>query len=583
MKPCHAWWRDEEAIHSDDYVIYEDFAVFVDLAWQAVGLPKPTKTQLEIARYLQHGPDQKIILAFRGVAKSWLTSAFVLWRLLRDHQLRFLVVSAGQDRADNFTTFCFQLMNAMPLLARLIPGPEQRRSIKSFDVAPARPDHTPSVSSRGITGQIVGLRADVIIADDIEIPKNSATEPLREKLDRNTREFAAILKPDGESCYLGTAQSQKTIYLNKPTYQIRIWPAEYPELKKKNDVAYWSNLAPRVREALENGTASPGDPVDPERFPSDVLAAKRDEYGRSEYRLQFMLDTAISDLDKFPLRLSDLIVTDIDNDRAPTWHTWASGPDQVIPDLDCVGLTGQRYHRPMAVSKDLEEYEARVMSIDPAGTGKDEVGVCVAFGLRSQVFVKLCAGLRGGYSDANLIQIARWAATYKVHRILIEENFGGGMFAKLLQPFLIQYAGGVTIEDIRAMGQKEVRIIDSIEPLMNRHKLIVDTQVLRGELALLDDEGYGLRGKLYMLAHQMAFITKERGALAQDDRLDALQIAVAHFIDTMHHDEKVAVDQAKDEAFDKWLEELEEQEDWRNHQIRGVPQRSSFVDPYGDD
>ena len=85
----------------------------------------------------------------------------------------------------------------MPILAHLIPDDDQRQSKISFDVKPAAASHAPSVKSVGITGQLAGSRADIIIADDIEVPNNSMTQGQRDKLSEAVKEFDAILKPNG--------------------------------------------------------------------------------------------------------------------------------------------------------------------------------------------------------------------------------------------------------------------------------------------------------------------------------------------------------------------------------------------------
>src|SRR5271166_6386538 len=159
--------------------ILDDFRNFLFLVWRHLNLPDPTPVQYDIAHYLQHGPKRCIIEAFRGVGKSYVTSAFVVWLLLRDPQLNILVVSASKDRADQFSIFTKRLIAEMPMLAHLRPKDEQRNSMISFDVGPARNSHAPSVKSVGITGQITGSRADVIIADDVEVPNNSMTDMMR--------------------------------------------------------------------------------------------------------------------------------------------------------------------------------------------------------------------------------------------------------------------------------------------------------------------------------------------------------------------------------------------------------------------
>lgn len=73
------------------------------------------------------------------------------------------------------------------------PKKEQRDTQNIFDVAPASPDISPSVKSVGIYGQITGSRADVLIADDVEIPTNSGTQVQRDKLSEAVREFDSII------------------------------------------------------------------------------------------------------------------------------------------------------------------------------------------------------------------------------------------------------------------------------------------------------------------------------------------------------------------------------------------------------
>ena len=80
--------------------IKTDFKAFLTLIWRELDLPKPTRAQLCIADYLQHGPKRLQISAFRGVGKSWISAAFVLWILFNDPDRKILVISASKERAD---------------------------------------------------------------------------------------------------------------------------------------------------------------------------------------------------------------------------------------------------------------------------------------------------------------------------------------------------------------------------------------------------------------------------------------------------------------------------------------------------
>jgi hypothetical protein len=190
----------------------DDFRVFLRQVWDFLALPRPTPVQNAIGWLLQHGPRRLILCAFRGVGKSWITVAFVLWCLLLDPQKKILVVSANQQLADDFSKFCKQLIHQMPMLQHLAPREGQRDSAITFDVGPATPSKDPSVKSAGITGQITGNRADIIIPDDLEVPKNSHTVLLRSRIGELVKEFDAILKPGGRIIYLGTPQVEDSLY-----------------------------------------------------------------------------------------------------------------------------------------------------------------------------------------------------------------------------------------------------------------------------------------------------------------------------------------------------------------------------------
>ena len=356
-----------------------DFRVFLTLVWRHLNLPDPTPIQLDIALYLQHGPRRKIIEAFRGVGKSWITAAYVVWRLRQNPNLKFMVLSASKDRADNFTTFCLRLINEIPILQCLIPRADQRCSKLSFDVGPARADHAPSVTSKGIFSQITGGRADEIISDDVEVPNNSFTQAMRDKLSEAVKEFDAILKPGGTITYLGTPQTEQSLYNQLPDrgYAIRIWPARYPS---EDQLINYGNerLAPFILRRLEGEPTLVGRTTDPRRFSDDDLLERELSYGRSGFQLQFMLDTRLSDMEKYPLKLGDLIVMSCSATDAPEKPIWAAGTTNILNDVPCVGLNGDsRYYGPAFLHGTWLPYTGSVMAIDPAGRGKDETAVCV--------------------------------------------------------------------------------------------------------------------------------------------------------------------------------------------------------------
>ena len=506
-------------------------------------MPDPTPVQLEIAEYLQHGERRKIIQGFRGVGKSWITSTYVVWRLRMNPQLKFLVVSASKDRADNFSTFTMRLINEMPLLSPLIPQDHQRNSKISFDVAPSSADHAPSVKSQGVLGQMAGSRADEVIADDCEVPNNSFTQPMRDKLAESVKEFDAILKPGGKITFLGTPQVENSLYLTleERGYTTRIWTARYPEYKNN----YGDRLAPRLQRNLTEGTVKPRDPVDPERFSDIDLMEREASYGRSGFNLQFMLDTTLSDQDRYPLKINDLVISSVNQEYAPEKVIWSNSPEYVLTDLPCVGFNGDRFYRPAQEFGDFIEYTGSVMFVDPSGKGKDQTAISCVKMLNGNLYVTECLGLSGGYSDRVLERISKIARDNKINTIIVEQNFGGGMFAELLKPFLMRYHP-CELKDVRNTKTKELRIIDTLEPVMNSHRLIIDRKVIEKDFRSNSNEPPERRLKL-QLVYQLSRISRHRGSLVHDDLVDSLAGAVAYWTEYMAQDEDKNIRNRKDQ------------------------------------
>jgi len=530
-----------------------DFRNFTYLVWQHLGLPEPTPVQYDIANYLQHSPKRCIIEAFRGVGKSYITAAYVVHQLLLDPQLKFMVVSASKARADDFSTFTQRIIMELPICQHLVAKEGQRWSKIAFDVAPAKASGSPSVKSVGVTGQLTGSRADIIIADDVEVPNNSMTHMMREKLSETVKEFDAVLKPEGKIIYLGTPQNEMSLYnvLLGRGYDMRVWPARYPTLERA-EKAYGGRLAPFLYETLqEKLEAVYGLPTDDKRFDDTDLLERELSYGRSGFALQFMLDTSLSDANKYPLKLSDLIVYSCDKDSAPEKMVY--GIMKPMSDIPNVGLSGDKFYAPED-TVGRAAYTGSVMAIDPSGRGSDETAYSIVKMLNGFLYVVDCGGVEGGYSDTTLQHLTDLAKIHQVNTVLIESNFGDGMFTELLKPYMLK-TYPVTLEEVRHNTQKEQRIIDTLEPVMNQHRLVIDPKVVQKDYDSVQNMPPE-KGIKYMLTYQMTRITKQRGALAHDDRLDVLAMAVQYWTEQMAADADTEIRTRKEELLDNELEKF---------------------------
>jgi len=534
--------------------IRSDFKVFLTLVWRELDLPKPTRAQLCIADYLQNGPKRLQISAFRGVGKSWITAAFVLWVLFNDPDKKIMVISASKERADNFSIFCQKLILDIKWLNFLGPqDKDQRWSRISFDVGPAKPHQAPSVKSVGITGQMTGSRAHLMIFDDVEVPANSATDMQREKLLQLVTESESILTPDDDSriLFLGTPQSTFTIYrkLAERSYRPFVWPSRYP----KDTANYEGLLAPQLVDDIEKGVErwSPTD----SRFSDLDLMEREAAMGRSNFMLQFQLDTSLSDSEKFPLKFQDLIVTSLGPECAER-YAWSADPRYMIKTLNPVGLPGDRFYGPMFIDEGICPYDETIVSVDPSGRGSDETTACVLSQANGYIFVRQMMAFKDGYSDDTLTAIIRMGKRNGATKLLVESNFGDGMVCELFKRHLIQMQVGMDVEEVRATVRKEERIIQTLEPLLNQHKLIMDPKVLEWDYAS-NPESPPEKRLEYMLMYQMSRMCREKGAVKHDDRIDAMAQGCQYFVDAVAQSAHQAQARRKNEEWNAMMTAFE--------------------------
>lgn len=577
-------WKD--AVYGDP--ILDDFRVFLALMWRHLNLPDPTELQLDIAYDLQHHGwsaevDRRVIMAFRGAAKSWITAGYVLWNEKRNPQLKIGVVSGSAKRSVNFVQFCLQLIDTWDVLAELCPRPDQRQSSTAFDVGPSLPDQTPSIWAAGITSQIVGYRADIIVGDDVETNTNSMTPDMREKISEGVKEFDSIIKPGGQIIFLGTPQTESSIYNQLPArgFVIRIWTARFPTGKQMR--SYGDKIAPWIKWKLERQPSLMGTPTEPTRFSDEDLAGRELSHGKASFALQYMLDTSLADVDKYPLRLRDLMVLSLDRRMGPDLVSWSNADNRALRDLQPISLDGDRLYEPGSVAESYSKYQLKVAFIDPSGRGADETTLTIIGVLHSTPFLLKQAGWMDGFGEETLKGIAKLLVAFGVNKCRVEEDFGQGMFAKLLEPVVRQEwlkfnkdkpkgeQGATAIESERsAKVQKELRILEVLEPIFQAHRLVVAKEVFEEDHTQVQKrDGTELRDR-YSLMYQITRLTREKGCLSHDDRVEGLAGALNMVRDLLGiHPAKAASD-AEDRRIEEEFDKMEREQDWIQGGLRAV-------------
>jgi hypothetical protein len=425
-----------------------------------------------------------------------------------------------------------------------------------------------------------------MILDDVEVPGNSLTEFMREKLLQLCTEAESILTPKNDSriMYLGTPQTTFTIYrrLAERNYRPMVWPARYPRADKLNK--YGEVLAQDILEDIEQGVDEWA-PTD-DRFTDEDLIEREASMGRSNFMLQFQLDTTLSDAQKFPLKMADLIVTSVNPNTAPENIIWCSDPSKVIRDAPTVGLPGDYFYSPMQLVGEWSSYDETICSVDPSGRGTDETAAAFLSQRNGLIYLHEMSAYRDGYSDSTLLDILSKCRDYGVTSLVIETNFGDGIVGELFKKHLINTKQHINIEEVRANVRKEDRIIDSLEPVLNQHRLIIDRGVIDWDYASNKDSPAEER-LLYMLFYQMSRMCREKRAVKHDDRLDCLAQGVKYFTDALSISAQDQIRLRKAEEWEYTLQEfIDNPQASANHLVMGydLDQRRECMglDDYND-
>jgi hypothetical protein len=514
--------------------VVEDFRNHLYFSFKYLGLGEPTPKQYAMANKLQEGPNNFILQAGRGDGKSVIMACYASWLLLKDHNTTILVLSAAADKAIKFISQTRAILTQVPYMKYLEPQEFDKDSAFGFNVhARTKFGQDLSMTARGITSQITGLHADKIICDDIEIPENSDSPQAREKLWERCLELENVINKhdDTQVRFLGTPQSKDSVY-NKlgGIYKIIKFPAVMPDLSSIEETE-------DVDSYILNLGIEAGESTQPERFPTEKLAEIEAKIGPTNFDLHYRLMTSSADQKKYPLRLEDLVVLDVDPEVFPVKVVHAKS--EVNKRVSSFGMKGDLVYEPMHIEPKFVPYTQTAMFIDPSGRGADETAICIASFAHGYIVIHELTGIQGGYDTPTLKQICKLVNQYDINLIRFESNYGDGMFGKVLSPVIAQNCGQVAIEEYKVSGQKEARILSILEPVMAQHRLVIDTQ------AIQDKENQ----------IQITRLQEKRGALKHDDRVDVLAAAVSYWTDALAIDPDREMEQKQQEEYKAQIKE----------------------------
>lgn len=556
-------WKNLEAVQ-EHYRNFDD--LLVEVIENVMGF-NCSEIQEDIGDWIAHGPKYLMVQAQRGQAKTTIAAVYAVYELIHNPSHRVLIISAGDGMATQISNWIIQIINTLPELECMRPDRSNgdRASVEAFDVhyTLKGPEKSPSVACLGITSNMQGWRADLLIADDIESQKNSATAEQRAKIEHLTRDFISICSK-GRIIWLGTPQSIDSIYNGLPGrgVAIRIWPGRYPTPEEMPD--YEGYLAPLLAErikadkTLQTGGGPTGDrgkPIDPVLLDEDTLTAKEVDQGPSYFQLQHMLSTKLSDAQRYPLKVGLLRFYgwDREQDVAPLTMNFVRSQSNLIKPPMQWPVRDNIYR--IQEAGDFASILQKHMYVDPSGGGKngDELAYGVTGFLAGRVFLLDTGGFPGGLHEENLDELTELAVKWKPQQIDIEQNFGNGALRQVWQPKLLA-KHKCSIEDVWETGQKELRIIDILEPVIGSGRLVVHEDLLQDDWNRCQRYAADVR-QTYSLFWQMSRITRDKGALLHDDRLDALAGSVRHWVDALSLDADKAKAAAQREHYNKMMKD----------------------------
>jgi hypothetical protein len=414
------------------------FQQFVWLWNRSQGLGTPPLHR-DIARWLVQRwrvDDRRLLLlVFRDAGKSTLVALFCAWLLTRHPDLRILVLAAEHELARKMVRNVRRIVERFPLTRGLVPRRADQWASDQFTVRRRLEQRDPSLLARGINANITGLRADVVICDDVEVPNTSDTPHKRAELRRKLQEVSFVLVPGGLQLFVGTPHSYHSIYGDEPLPEIG---EEEPFL-----AGFRRLVIPLLDEA--------GNSRWPERFTPDKIAEIRRRSGPAKFQSQMMLRPTSARATRLdPARLvryegaldyaeaNGAAVLTIDGRRMVSACCWWD-PAYGAPGTGDASVVA-------AVFLDAEGgywlHAIRYLRHDPALTAEvDEA-------------TQLCR------------QVARFAGELYLPSVTVETNGLGRFLPAVLRRELAAAGHGCTVAEQASVASKERRILDAFDPVL---------------------------------------------------------------------------------------------------------------------
>jgi len=389
------------------------------------------------------GDTRLLMQAFRGSGKSTMIGLFTAWLLYRNPDLRILVLSAEENLAKKMVRQVRRILERHWLTKHLKPKNADQWSGDQFTVNRNIELRDPSMLARGITGNITGSRADVIICDDVEVPNTSDSAEKREELRNRLDEISFILVPDGTQVYVGTPHTYHTIY------------AEDAREDLGEEVPFLDGFARLTLPVMD----ADGAPIWPERFSSHALKQLKRDNGPNKFASQMMLQPV--NIAEGRLDAELLQIYDDELDYTKELQSLFIGPIKLV--------SSSAWWDPSFASA---RGDASVVAV----TYSDDAGNIYIHHLE---YIEIDAGNEQNEATQQCEIVSRLARDHHLPTITVESNGIGKLIPGILKNRLAQNHVPCRVQEHHSSRAKDLRILEAFDAPLAAGRLFIHRSVLQ--------------------------------------------------------------------------------------------------------
>lgn len=429
----------------------------------------------------------RVLMVFRGAAKSTLYAIYKAYKLYRARTHRSLIYAADDKLAGKLTRDTLSVLRRHPLCVGMLPPSP---GALSFWVNGSTDARNPSMEAVGVNSNATGSRADDADFDDIEIPKNIKTPEARMNLRQKIEESTHILVPGWQKTFVGTPHTHDSIYteqieggaavLKIPLFEhVRRYTETSLRTRYRFDftpgpdglyvmagIYKFARMLVEGKDFRVDGDEivfdkPPGVVLDicavcawPERFTREEVALKRQETRTlNAWDSQYQLEAKpVSEVRLDPARI-------IPYDCQPIIRR---ANNEVGMWLGATRIVGAAAYWDCSLGKVKSDASAFTLLLT------DE---------RGQLYWHAAEGLTGELDD-QCKRIRGLVIKLQIPRVTVETNGPGGFVPAILRKHL---AGtGCAVAEQFSVSNKQARILDAFEPALSSRFLWAHVDVLEG-------------------------------------------------------------------------------------------------------